>query len=546
MNVHSYDVIIVGGGGSGIASALFLNQAFPNIKIAILCKTYPMGSHTTSAKGGINAALGNINQDSTAWHTYDTLTSGKGLCDSIPTTKMCTEAPSIIDYLSRIGVNFDTTPEGKIDQRVYGGQTTHYGNGELSNRACFVKDHTGHAIMQSLCKHVLNQKNITVFNYTQALDFLYGKPNILLAYNIVNSAIDVLQAKYIIFATGGFSQIYKTNSSSHLYTGCGHRILFQNGICLKDIELVQFHPTGLWGNGMLISEACRSQGAFLRNTKGERFMEKYHHLKELAPRDVVARAIYQELLYGNVYLDLTHIPLDTIRKKLISSYTVAKHFAKIDISKSLLPIHPTAHYNMGGIAVDENYKIKDGIYAIGELACASVHGANRLGCNSLLELFTSAKIATNDIASNFQDNKYNSKHNTKKISEAIKSITNKNSGIKFEEILAYRRQIQEIMDVNASIVKNHKNMKMALNKIDNIYRELENLNNFSGIAFDVDFINLYETQSLALMAKCVLTASIFREHSIGSHYREDFPQESAKPQHTEIDNNFHVKYIDVT
>jgi succinate dehydrogenase / fumarate reductase flavoprotein subunit len=297
---------------------------------------------------------------------------------------------------------------------------------------------------------------------------------------------------------------------------------------------------------MLISEACRSQGGYLRNANGERFMEKYHHLKELAPRDVVTRAIYQELLHGEVYLDLTHIPLDIIRKKLISSYTVAKHFAKIDISQSLLPIHPTAHYNMGGITVDENYKAKSGIYAIGELACASVHGANRLGCNSLLELFTSAKIATNDITSNFQSIKHDAKQNTKTTLETIRKITNKNSEIKFEQILSYRKKIQEIMDTNASIVKNHKNMKTALNEIDNIYQELRNLNNFSGIPFDVDFVNLYETQSLALMARCVLTASIFREYSIGSHYREDFPQESTTPQHTEIDNNFNVKYVDVT
>lgn len=547
-NVNSYDFVIVGSGGSGLFLSLLLSDEFPSLRIAILCKTYPMGSHTVSAKGGINAVLSTIHEDYVEWHTHDTISAGKGLCDTEPTTQMCKNAPDVIRYLSTLGVKFDTTHDGKIDQRIYGGQTTNYGKGGLASRACFVKDHTGHSIMEALTAQVLQRKNITVLPYTHVINLLYNINYSIVYYNLQTGGLDVLKSKYMVFATGGFSQIYHTNSSSHLCTGCGHRILFEYGAKLKDIEMVQFHPTGLENSGMLISEACRSQGAFLRNTEGERFMEKYHHMKELAPRDIVARAIYEESQNGRVYLDLTHIEEHIIKEKLISSYTVAKYFAHVDISKKMLPIYPTAHYNMGGIMVDANYSVSENLYAIGELACASVHGANRLGCNSLLELFTSAKVVFEDISASINSTQYKSNTSTSlddAVIMSIQKIKYKNCNISYEDIFLYKKQIQQIMDKNASIIKSYSLMKEGLIEINNIYEKIRNLNNCSGISFDSEFVNLYELQSIALMAKCVLEASIFRKHSIGAHFVKDFPEFPENPQHTLMDRKFNISYTDV-
>ena len=542
---NSFDAVIIGAGGSGLALAMFLAEVNPTMNIAILCKTYAMGSHTTSAKGGINAALGNIKEDSIAFHIYDTLKSGKGLCDEIPTEKMCKEAPFVINYLEKIGVDFDKTPDGKIDQRTYGGQTIHFGN-ELANRACFVKDHTGHDIMKNLNKQVANSPNIQIFNYHQVVDCSIssdGKNSTsVIAYDISSGNLRVFASNFVIFASGGFSQIYATNSSSSLCTGCGHRILFQNGFKFKDIELVQFHPTGLKNFGILISEACRSQGGYLRNSHGERFMGKYHELEELAPRDVVARAIFSESKNGNVFLDLTHIEKSIILDKLTSSHTVAKHFAKVDITTHQLPIFPTAHYNMGGMLVDENYSLNgDNIFAIGELACASVHGANRLGCNSLLELFTSAKVVCDAISLKFTEKK---SHIQSKISditrEKLAKFETTNASIDIEKILEIRNAIAQIMDDHASIIKNGEDMQQAITQINTIYESIIHLNNFSHKPFDEQFIALFEVQSMAVMAKSVLTCAIERRYSIGSHHRSDYSFAVENPKHTILDNIYNI------
>ena len=391
--------------------------------------------------------------------------------------------------------------------------------------------------MNALFQEIQKRINIFVHNYRQVIDF-DTKSHTTIAYNMENGTLETFNANYTIFATGGFSQIYQTNSSSHLCTGCGHRVLFENGAVLKDIDLVQFHPTGLAKNGMLISEACRSEGGFLINSSGERFMEKYSPMMELASRDIIAKAICMEAKNGNVFLDLRHIDKQTIKTKLLSSYTSAKHFGKTDITTTPLHIYPTAHYNMGGIAVNEKYQISENLYAIGELACASVHGANRLGCNSLLELFTSAKISAENVARKFKPFK---QRNTK-INEKLERITCKNSTIEYEEIILIQKKIKKIMNENASIVKNEGLLKNALAEVEKINDEIKNLNNFAGIKYDSNFITLYETQSLALMAKGVLIGAINRRYSVGSHFRDDFSQTVSNPKHTNIDQNFNLYF----
>ncbi len=542
----SFDVVIIGAGGSGLACALFLAEANPKLKIAVLCKTYAMGSHTTSAKGGINAALGNVKEDSVEFHIYDTIKAGKGLCDEVPTRRMCQEAPFVIGYLEKIGVEFDRILSGKalgkVDQRTYGGQTVEFGK-DLANRACFVKDYTGHEIMKKLNDEVSGHENISIFNYHQVIDCEFDTDySNIIAYDISSGDLKVFGAKFVVFATGGFSQIYATNSSSSLCTGCGHRILLQNGFHFKDIELVQFHPTGLKGLGILISEACRSQGGYLRNSNGERFMEKYHEMQELAPRDVVARAIFNETQTGDVFLDLTHIEKSIILDKLTSSYTVAKHFAGIDLTQNPLPVFPTAHYNMGGMDVDENYSLNgSNLFAIGELACASVHGSNRLGCNSLLELFTSAKIVTNTISSAILPTTFTS-IKPQILDGTIKKLAkfSPNSNISLKDILKIREEVCLIMDKSASIVKNEKSMQIALDQISGIYKDIMHINNFSSTQFDENFIVLFELQSMVLMAKSVLIGALFRKHSIGSHYREDFPFTIENPRHSNLNHLFNI------
>ena len=383
------DVVIIGAGGSGLSLAIKLKRAGIT-SVAVISKVSVMGSHTTAAKGGINASLSSITEDKPEWHSFDTLTSSNHLGDPARIDFMCKRAPQEIEFLENEGVKFDKLENGKIAQRRYGGQKTHFGSGDFAFRSCFVADSTGFEIMQNLHKSALDLK-IDIYEFHFVFD---AQKNTIFALDLKTGNFVNFNFKILVFAGGGFSQNFLTNSSSNALTGDCHTLALKLGGELEDMEFVQFHPTGLYKKGILISEAVRAEGGILLNSKGERFMQKYSpNFLELASRDVVARAIFEEGNGANpCFLSLKKIPPEVINAKLKGTVQTAKFFAGIDVFKEDIPVFPTAHYNMGGIKVDENYRIKEDIFAIGECAGARIHGANRLGCNSLLELFTSSTL----------------------------------------------------------------------------------------------------------------------------------------------------------
>lgn len=452
-----YDVLIIGAGGSGLAASIFCRNQ--GLKVAVMSKVHPLQSHTVAAQGGINAALGNISTDDPKWHIFDTIKASDMLADQDSVRDMCEGAVDAIKLLEELGVEFDRTQDGRIDQKIYGGQTTDFGQGSFAHRACYSKDKTGHTIMHSLYSKAL-ELEIDFYNYHFALDVLIDEGKTVSSIKGI-SCLDIetghfknILSRNVILATGGYSQIYDTATSAALCTGDGVGIVARAGLSMQDMEFIQFHPTALSKIGVLITEASRSAGGRLYNGSGQRFMEKYApKFKELSPRDVVSKAIFTEILEGrgagddkdHVLLDLTFMSQDEIKKQLPTVYENCSNFLNIDPSRDLIPVKPAAHYTMGGVATDAKCRVISalrigngeptrssdskgdsdptgsgdskgssdptgsnvnndareyiqGLYAIGEAACISVHGAGRLGCNSLLDLVVFAKIAALDIA----------------------------------------------------------------------------------------------------------------------------------------------------
>src|SRR5882757_626242 len=400
---HRYDVVIVGAGGAGMRAAI---EAGPKANTAVITKLYPTRSHTGAAQGGMAAALANVEEDNWEWHTFDTVKGGDYLVDQDAAEILAKEAIDAVLDLENMGLPFNRTPEGKIDQRRFGGHTRDHGKAPV-RRACYAADRTGHMILQTLFQNCV-KLGVNFFNEYYALDLVMttvkGKkvPAGIVAYELATGALHVFQAKAIIFATGGFGKIYKTTSNAHTLTGDGVGIIWRKGLPLEDMEFFQFHPTGLAGLGILLTEGARGEGAILRNASGERFMERYAPtIKDLAPRDIVSRCMVQEVAEGRgagphkdyVLLDLTHLPREQIDAKLPDITEFARTYLGVDPVTEPVPVYPTAHYAMGGIptnvhgeALQDNNKVIPGMYAAGEVACVSVHGANRLGTNSLLDI----------------------------------------------------------------------------------------------------------------------------------------------------------------
>ncbi|MCP5369916.1 MAG: FAD-binding protein [Rickettsiaceae bacterium] len=551
MKKHIYDVLIIGSGGAGLFSAII--AAKKGLKVAIISKVHPLKSHTVAAQGGINASFGNISFDDWRWHAYDTIKASAGLADEDSVEFMCQEAPNLVKLLADWGVEFDINYEGKIDQKVYGGQTTNFGQGELAHRACFSKDKTGHNIMQVLYQKACDLK-IKFYDFVFALDLLIEKNNNtchgVFCWNIDSGKMFSLLGRNIIIATGGHSQIYNTTTSASVCTGDGNGLASRAGIGLQDMEFVQFHPTAISEIGVLITEAARSAGGILLNNNFEAFMDKYDaHFKELATRDVVARAISTEILLGNgagknknhVWLDLRHLTNTYIKQNLPTVYENCTNFLHIDPSKELIPIAPAAHYTMGGIPTNNNCQVVKisnnveniikGLYAIGEAACISVHGAGRLGCNSLLDLISFAYKSTLHITSSkitpiTEEMFLNIENITNNLQKEWMSVFLKPAG----NLTNLREKMKGMMSRYVGIFRSHEQLQIAwlkINKIENQYHKIGIKD--KSLKWNSEFQHYSELANMIISSKATIRAALWRCESRGAHWRIDYPH---------LNNNF--------
>ncbi len=535
MQIHKYDVVIVGAGGAGMRAAL---ESGSRARTAVLTKLYPTRSHTGAAQGGMCAALANVEDDNWEWHTFDTIKGGDYLVDQDAAEVMCKEAIDAVLDLEKMGLPFNRTPEGRIDQRRFGGHTRNHGEAAV-RRACYAADRTGHMILQTLYQNCI-KAGIEFFNEFYVLDLLLtdGKASGVVALELATGEVQVFQAKSIVFATGGFGKVYKTTSNAHTLTGDGMSIVWRTGLPLEDMEFYQFHPTGLAGLGVLLTEGARGEGGILRNASGERFMERYAPtIKDLAPRDMVARAMVQEVREGRgagpnkdyVYLDLTHLPAAQIEAKLPDITEFSRTYLGVDPITELVPVFPTAHYAMGGIptninteVLSDNTSVVPGLYAAGECACVSVHGANRLGTNSLLDINVfgrRAGVAAAEYAqtAEFVDLPADPAGRVISMVEGLRSSTGG------ERVATLRREMQETMDYNAQVYRTEATLKQALSDVTELRRRFRNVSiqDKSG-RFNTDLLEAVELGFLLDLAEVLVIGALERKESRGGHAREDY------------------------
>ena len=540
MQTHSYDVVIVGAGGAGMRAAL---EASGRARTAVLTKLYPTRSHTGAAQGGMCAALANVEEDNWEWHTFDTVKGGDYLVDQDAAEIMCKEAIDAVLDLEKMGLPFNRTPEGRIDQRRFGGHTRNHGEAAV-RRACYAADRTGHMILQTLYQNCIKQ-NVEFYNEFYVLDLLLDETDEgpvtagVVAYELATGEIHVFRAKSVVFATGGFGKVWKTTSNAHTLTGDGMGVCYRRGIPLEDMEFYQFHPTGLAGLGVLLTEGARGEGGILRNASGERFMERYAPtIKDLAPRDMVSRSMVLEVREGRgagpnkdyVYLDLTHLPKEQIEAKLPDITEFARTYLGVDPVTELVPVFPTAHYAMGGIPTDiETRVLRDnehaipGLFAAGEAACVSVHGANRLGTNSLLDINVfgrRAGIAAAEYANShdFVELPEDPQGQTIALVERLRASTGG------ERVAVLRREMQETMDLNAQVYRTEATLKQALNDVQELKRRYANVAiQDKGVRYNTDLMEAIELGFLLDLAEIVVVGALERKESRGGHAREDYP-----------------------
>ena len=540
MQTHVFDVVIVGAGGAGMRAAL---EAGPRARTAVLTKLYPTRSHTGAAQGGMCAALANVEDDNWEWHTFDTVKGGDYLVDQDAAEVMCKEAIDAVLDLEKMGLPFNRTPEGRIDQRRFGGHTRNHGEAAV-RRSCYAADRTGHMILQTLYQNCI-KAGIEFFNEFYVLDLALtevdGQPvtSGVVAYELATGEIHVFRAKSVVFATGGYGKVFKTTSNAHTLTGDGMGIVYRKGLPLEDMEFYQFHPTGLAGLGVLLTEGARGEGGILRNASGERFMERYAPtIKDLAPRDMVARAMVQEVREGRgagpnkdyVYLDLTHLPKEQIESKLPDITEFARTYLGVDPVTELVPVFPTAHYAMGGIPTNveaqvlrDNEHVVPGLYAAGECACVSVHGANRLGTNSLLDInvfgrragIAAAEYATVAEHVELPDDPAGA---TISMIEQLRSSTGS------ERVAVLRREMQETMDMNAQVYRTEATLKQALTDVQELKRRFRNVSiQDKGTRYNTDLLEAIELGFLLDLAEVTVVGALARKESRGGHAREDYP-----------------------
>ncbi len=540
VHYHQFDVVIVGAGGAGMRAAI---EAGPRAKTAVITKLYPTRSHTGAAQGGMAAALANVEEDSWEWHTFDTVKGGDYLVDQDAAEILAKEAIDAVLDLENMGLPFNRTPDGKIDQRRFGGHTRDHGKAPV-RRACYAADRTGHMILQTLFQNCV-KLGVNFFNEYYALDIamttVKGKqrPSAVIAYELSTGEVHVFQAKSIVFATGGFGKIYKTTSNAHTLTGDGVGIIWRKGLPLEDMEFFQFHPTGLAGLGILLTEGARGEGAILRNASGERFMERYAPtIKDLAPRDIVSRCMVQEVAEGRgagphkdyVLLDCTHLGAEVLETKLPDITEFARTYLGVDPVVEPVPVMPTAHYAMGGIptnvkaeVLSDNDTVVPGLYAAGECACVSVHGSNRLGTNSLLDINVFGKRAGINAAEYAKTAEFvplppNPAKFVVDLVEQLKTSTGT------ERIAAIRKELQDEMDRNAQVFRTDESLANVTQTIHSLRERYKNISvQDKGKRFNTDLLEAIELGFLLDLAEVVVFSARNRKESRGGHMRDDFP-----------------------
>jgi succinate dehydrogenase / fumarate reductase flavoprotein subunit len=540
IHYHQYDVVIVGAGGAGMRAAI---EAGPKAKTAVITKLYPTRSHTGAAQGGMAAALANVEEDSWEWHTFDTVKGGDYLVDQDAAEILAKEAIDAVLDLENMGLPFNRTPEGKIDQRRFGGHTRDHGKAPV-RRACYAADRTGHMILQTLFQNCV-RLGVEFYNEYYALDVVMtqvkGKdqPSGVVAYDLSTGEIHVFQAKAIIFATGGFGKIYKTTSNAHTLTGDGVGIIWRKGLPLEDMEFFQFHPTGLAGLGILLTEGARGEGAILRNASGERFMERYAPtIKDLAPRDIVSRCMVQEVAEGRgagphkdyVLLDCTHLGAEVLETKLPDITEFARTYLGVDPVVEPVPVMPTAHYAMGGIPTNvkaevlrDNDTVVPGLYAAGECACVSVHGSNRLGTNSLLDINVFGKRAGNNAVEYARTVDWTPlpKNPAAFVTGLVAQLKNSTGT---ERIAHLRKELQDEMDRNAQVFRTDESLEKVTHTIYTLRERYKNVSiQDKGKRFNTDLLEAIELGFLLDLAEVVVYSARNRKESRGGHMRDDYP-----------------------
>lgn len=540
MQFHKYDVVVVGAGGAGMRAAIESGQ---RARTAVLTKLYPTRSHTGAAQGGMCAALANVEEDNWEWHTFDTIKGGDYLVDQDAAEVMAKEAIDAVLDLEKMGLPFNRTSEGRIDQRRFGGHTRDHGKSPV-RRSCYAADRTGHMILQTLYQNCIKH-GVEFFNEFYVLDVnMTTDPDGsqrctgAVAYELATGEIHVFQAKSVIFATGGFGKVFKTTSNAHTLTGDGLGIIYRKGLPLEDMEFYQFHPTGLAGLGILISEAVRGEGGILRNVDGERFMERYAPtIKDLAPRDIVARSMAMEVLEGrgagpnkdHVLLDVTHLGEDVLESKLPDITEFSRTYLGVEPLNEPVPVYPTAHYAMGGVPTNveaevlaDNENVVPGLYAAGEVACVSVHGSNRLGTNSLLDINVfgrRAGIAAAEYA-NSNDFLELPEEPAKLVEGMVNHLRTAEGG---ERVATIRTALQETMDANASVYRTEETLKQALSDVQLLKERYGRVAvHDKGKRYNHDLLEAIELGFLLDLAESLVNSALARKESRGGHAREDY------------------------